>query len=46
MIVGSGPIGIELCQAFRRLDIDVFVIDKGYRILPKEDRDASYLLYQ
>ncbi|MEP7350944.1 MAG: FAD-dependent oxidoreductase [Sphingorhabdus sp.] len=41
MIVGGGPIGTELAQAFARLGSDVTQIEAGPRILPNEDEDVS-----
>ena len=41
IILGGGPIGIEMAQAFRRLGSNVTVIQKGDRILGKEDKDLS-----
>lgn len=39
VIMGGGPIGIEMAQAHRRLGADVTVLDTG-RILKHDDRDA------
>jgi len=39
-IIGGGPIGCELGQAFGRLGAEVTVITSG-RILPREDADAQ-----
>ena len=41
IIVGAGPIGVELGQAFKRLGTDVTMIEGLDRILPKEDPDVS-----
>jgi pyruvate/2-oxoglutarate dehydrogenase complex dihydrolipoamide dehydrogenase (E3) component len=41
IILGAGPIGIEMAQAFNRLGTTVTVIDRSDRILPKEDRDMA-----
>ena len=41
IILGGGPIGCELTQAFNRLDACVTQIERGSRILPREDLDAS-----
>ncbi len=41
IIVGGGPIGVELGQAFARLGTQVTIIQKPDRILPKEDPDVS-----
>jgi pyruvate/2-oxoglutarate dehydrogenase complex dihydrolipoamide dehydrogenase (E3) component len=43
IVIGGGPIGCELAQAFRRLGAEVSIIQHG-RFLPKEDPDASALL--
>jgi len=44
LIVGGGPIGVELGQAFRRLGTDVTIIEGLDRILPKEDAEVSTAL--
>ena len=44
IIVGAGPIGVELGQAFKRLGTDVTIIEGFDRILPKEDPDVSATL--
>ncbi len=41
IILGAGPIGIEMAQSFNRLGSKVMVIDLEDRILNKEDRDMS-----
>ncbi len=41
IIIGAGPIGIEMAQAFQRLGSKVFVIDKAEQILNKEDTDMA-----
>jgi pyruvate/2-oxoglutarate dehydrogenase complex dihydrolipoamide dehydrogenase (E3) component len=41
IILGAGPIGIEMAQAFNRLGTTVTVIDRAEQILPKEDRDMA-----
>jgi pyruvate/2-oxoglutarate dehydrogenase complex dihydrolipoamide dehydrogenase (E3) component/uncharacterized membrane protein YdjX (TVP38/TMEM64 family) len=43
-IVGGGPIGTEMAQAFRRLGSEVTQIEHGPRILPREDEDVSVLV--
>ncbi len=40
IVLGGGPIGLELGQAFRRLGSEVIVLQKG-RILPREDDEAA-----
>jgi pyruvate/2-oxoglutarate dehydrogenase complex dihydrolipoamide dehydrogenase (E3) component len=41
VVLGAGPIGCELAQAFVRLGSEVFLIDKGLQILPREDPDMA-----
>ena len=41
VIVGGGPIGTEMAQAFARLSAQVTQVDAGQRILPRDDQDAS-----
>ncbi len=41
LVVGAGPIGIELGQAFHRLGADVTIAQRSGRILTKEDADVS-----
>ena len=41
VVLGGGPIGCELAQAFSRLGSKVAVVDMLDRILPKEDADVS-----
>ncbi|MEM9254852.1 MAG: FAD-dependent oxidoreductase [Pseudomonadota bacterium] len=44
LVVGAGPIGCELAQAFAGLGSDVSLVTDMDRILPREDRDASDLV--
>ncbi len=44
LIVGAGPIGMELGQAFARFGSKVTVVDPGNRILSKELPEVSALL--
>jgi len=43
-IIGAGPIGCELSQAFRRLGCEVVVMHADAHILPREDPDAAQLV--
>jgi pyruvate/2-oxoglutarate dehydrogenase complex dihydrolipoamide dehydrogenase (E3) component len=40
-VIGAGPIGCEMAQAFARFGSEVFVIESMHGILPREDRDAA-----
>jgi pyruvate/2-oxoglutarate dehydrogenase complex dihydrolipoamide dehydrogenase (E3) component len=41
VILGGGPIGIEMAQAFRRLGSNVTVVQGGAHLLAKEDEEVS-----
>jgi dihydrolipoamide dehydrogenase len=41
MVMGAGPIGCELAQAFARLGVKVTLVDMAPRILPREDEDVA-----
>ncbi len=40
-IIGAGPIGSEMAQAFANLGSEVFLIETEHGILPKDDREAA-----
>jgi pyruvate/2-oxoglutarate dehydrogenase complex dihydrolipoamide dehydrogenase (E3) component/uncharacterized membrane protein YdjX (TVP38/TMEM64 family) len=44
VIVGGGPIGTEMAQAFARLGSHVTMVEAGPRLLPKDDGDAAELV--
>ena len=43
-VIGAGPIGCELSQAFRRLGSEVSLLQTQAQILTREDRDAAQIL--
>lgn len=44
LVLGGGPIGCELSQAFARLGSRVTQIQQGSRIMPKEDPEYSQMV--
>ena len=46
VIIGGGPIGIEIGQAFQRLGSQVTILERGEKFLPKEDKDITDILYK
>lgn len=46
IVIGGGPIGCELAQAFARLGSQVSLVSDVPRLLPKEDADVAALLEQ
>ncbi|WP_019504151.1 mercuric reductase [Pleurocapsa sp. PCC 7319] len=45
-VIGGGPIGCELAQAFHRLGSEVILFHKGSHLLNKEDPDAAEIVQQ
>jgi pyruvate/2-oxoglutarate dehydrogenase complex dihydrolipoamide dehydrogenase (E3) component len=41
LVVGGGYVGLEMAQAFRRFGSRVTVVEKGARLLSREDSDVS-----
>lgn len=41
LVLGAGPIGTELAQAFRRFGSEVHLVNRGKRLLPREDALAA-----
>jgi dihydrolipoamide dehydrogenase len=41
LVVGGGPIGCELAQAFHNLGAEVTQVDMAKRIMPREDEEVS-----
>jgi pyruvate/2-oxoglutarate dehydrogenase complex dihydrolipoamide dehydrogenase (E3) component len=44
VVIGGGPIGCELAQAFARLGSTVTILERNARILRREDADAADIL--
>ncbi len=44
VVLGGGPIGIELASAFNRLDVETTVVEMEESILPREDRELATML--
>jgi len=43
-VIGAGPVGCELSQAFARFGAQVTLLEAAPRILPREDRDAAAIV--
>jgi pyruvate/2-oxoglutarate dehydrogenase complex dihydrolipoamide dehydrogenase (E3) component len=43
-VIGAGPVGCELAQAFARFGSQVFLIEALHGILPKEDPEGSEIV--
>ncbi len=44
VVLGAGPIGCELSQAFARLGVQVMLLEAAPRILPNDEPDAAALV--
>lgn len=44
LVIGAGPVGLELGQTFARFGVKVTVLEMAPRILPVEDRDVAKAL--
>lgn len=44
LVIGGGPLGCELAQAFQRFGSQVIIVQDMPLFLPKEERDAAQLL--
>ncbi len=45
-VIGAGPIGCELAQAFARFGSQIYLIEALHGIMPNEDRDAADIVQQ
>ena len=46
LVIGGGPIGSELAQAFSRLGCQVTQVQRGERLLPREDPEVAQMVYE
>ena len=44
LVLGGGPVGVELAQFFRRMGVDVTLAESNEHLLARLDRDAGTLL--
>jgi pyruvate/2-oxoglutarate dehydrogenase complex dihydrolipoamide dehydrogenase (E3) component len=45
-VIGGGPIGCELAQAFQRLGSQVTLLEADAHLLPREDAEAAAIVHQ
>jgi pyruvate/2-oxoglutarate dehydrogenase complex dihydrolipoamide dehydrogenase (E3) component len=45
-VIGAGPIGCEMAQAFARFGSEVLLVEATHGILPREDTDASGIVLE
>ncbi len=44
IVLGGGPIGCELAQTFRRLGVQITIVQRADQLLPREDREVADFL--
>lgn len=45
-VIGAGPIGCEMAQSFARFGSEVLLVETAHGILPREDKDASGIVWE
>jgi dihydrolipoamide dehydrogenase len=46
VVLGGGPIGLEIAQSFSRFGSEVFVVEMSQRVMIKEDPDVSEAIHK
>ena len=46
IVIGHGPIGCELAQAFARFGSEVHILERSDQVLVAEDKDAAEVVYK
>lgn len=46
VVLGAGPIGCEMAQTFARLGVNVTQIQRGSKVMEREDADAALLVQE
>ncbi len=46
IVLGGGPIGVEMAQAYQRLGTQVTLLEQAPRLVPQEDAEAGAVLQQ
>lgn len=46
LVIGGGPMGCELSQAFARMGSEVTIVETASGLLPREDADAAAIVQQ
>jgi len=46
LVLGAGPVGVEMAQAFQILGTRVTIVSQGPRILPRDDEACSSILHR
>jgi len=44
LVIGGGPLGCEMAQAFNRFGVQTIIVQKRPLFLPREERDAAQIL--